>query len=475
MSEVKRISSNISWLTISEIGSKIIGFVFVIIIARYLKTVIFGQYSFAISFGIIFSVVAEFGLGTLLTREVARDKNKAFKYLGNLFVLKIFISVLTFGLIYLSVQFFNKPENIEYLVYLAGLNIILISYNTFFRSVFRAFEKMKYETYSRLIERIALLLLTILVVIFNLGVISIFWALIIGEAISFIYTLWILNKKFTQLKPQYDFAFWKAALKPSIYFTITGLFINIYFKIDVIMLSTMKNDQITGLYSAAYDLMLAFLFVPTVLAAAVYPLLSNFYKNYKERLQTLIPRLIKYFLIIGIPLSLGLLGLSKYLINILYGQDFSGSIIIFQYLSIALIFVFLNFIFSTLFNSIDKQKILTLTSGFGMVFNIAVNFILIPRYSATGAVIATILTEILLSALSLYYLNKYFNLINAQNLFKFLKIVLAGIFMALMTYLLRFEPILGLLAGFFGFAALLFLINIFTHQDKKYLREIIKK
>ena len=77
MNIVQRIAKNSLVLLASNIISKILGFFYLMYIARYLGAEGFGILSFALAFTGIFSVFSDLGLGPLTVREVARDKSLA--------------------------------------------------------------------------------------------------------------------------------------------------------------------------------------------------------------------------------------------------------------------------------------------------------------------------------------------------------------------------------------------------------------
>ena len=104
---IKRISKNIIALTTGEIISKIFLFLLMVYAARILGVSSFGKLSFALSFSMLTVVLSDLGINTYLIREIARKKELVNKYFANAFVSKIFLSLVTFGLVYLFLNFLN--------------------------------------------------------------------------------------------------------------------------------------------------------------------------------------------------------------------------------------------------------------------------------------------------------------------------------------------------------------------------------
>ena len=99
MSQVKTIFKNMSWLLISQIIAGICGFIWTVLIARYLGVSDYGILGFAISLTGILGITVDFGISTHIVRHIATDYDSAPKYLGNVFPLK---SLFSIGTIFLT-------------------------------------------------------------------------------------------------------------------------------------------------------------------------------------------------------------------------------------------------------------------------------------------------------------------------------------------------------------------------------------
>ena len=152
MNTIQRIAKNTGVLFSSQAITSLLGFFFVMYVARYLGAEGFGVLSFALAFGSIFGVFTNFGLTELTIREVARDKSLASKYLGNIILLRIIVVIIIFVFITLVFNLFGYPEEIIIVVYLIALSVILGSFTKAFYSVFQAFEKMEYQSLGRILN-----------------------------------------------------------------------------------------------------------------------------------------------------------------------------------------------------------------------------------------------------------------------------------------------------------------------------------
>jgi len=475
MSTVKRVTKNTAWLTIAEIAGKGVGFFIALIIARYLGPENYGYYAFAISFVTLFQVIVDFGLRPLLVREIARDTKQAGKYIGNFLTLKILLSGAFIGAVAVGLWLYGADVNLFYLTLIAGIHIIFISVTDLLRGVFQAFERMKFETIVRVVTKFSVLALTVVAVVLGLWTVSIMWALLIGTAAGTIVALWICQKYFVKLRLQFDKAFLKVALKQSVLFAITNIFIAIYFKIDTVMLESMKGALEVGYYNTAYELVFAFMFIPSVVSGAIYPVISRFYKEDKNKIGALVGRLIKYYTLAAVALIVFLTLLGAPLIRLFFGAEYEPSIPLFKILTFVLLFVFTNFLVGTLLNASNKQHVTTIAAGVCAAINIGINLVLIPTYGAAGAAIATIITEFTLGLISFMYLNqKLYPVFTGANIKKALRLVVVIAVTGLIAYYLgQWNIWVATPVSLLAFAGLVFALRLYTGKDRNYVREII--
>lgn len=477
MSTVKRIAKNTLWLTAAEIGAKGLGFVVAIVIARYLGPEDYGKYAFAISFVTLFQVLADFGMRPLLVREVARNNLAAEKYLANFLTLKIYLTFVLFGAVALAAWLYGTPLNLFILIMIAAAEIGANSFAEIFRGVFQAFERMKYEMTSRVLNKGLILGGTIVVIILGLRTLSIMLVLLIAGVVAAIYTVMVCRKYFAKLKLAFDKVFIKEALKQSFIFAITNIFISIYFKIDSVMLEKMRSVTEVGYYNTAYELVFAFMFVPTIFSAAIYPVLSRFYKDDPGKIQNLIARFLKYYTLSAIGLIVFLILLGGPLIRLFYGAQYDPSIILFQQLVVVLIFVFLNYLGGTLLNASNKQIVSTIGAGICAAVNIGLNLWLIPAYGASGAAVATIITEAILCLITFIYIDRrLYRIFTRENWFKGFKVAIMVIATGVLAYYLaQINIYLSTAASLGLFIGLIFVLRLYNPQDREYLRVILKR
>ncbi len=379
------IIKNTFWLFIAEGVNKGLMFFLLILVARYFGVEVFGKFSFALNFSMLFVILADFGLSTLTIRELARNKELTKKYIENIAVIKLILAFITCGLIVLISQFMGKSLEVNLIIYLFGIYVIINSFSDFFRSVFKAFEKMQYEAYSKILQGVILFIIALFFLLNGYPIIFVVSAFIIASSISFVFTLFLTWNKFTKFWLDLDFGFWKNVIKESWPFALSSLFMVIYFRIDTVMLGIFDNNYSVGIYSSAYNLIFLVFGVTSLLNLSLYPYLSR-NKSFK------INRLLLYYFSGGFLVALLLFFLSP-LIIFIYGPSFMDSIIALKYLGLVSIFLIPNSLFGIYYAAHNQQRFNLKVTGLLSVINIFLNIFLIPLFSYIGAIMSTIFTE----------------------------------------------------------------------------------
>lgn len=477
MNTVQRIAKNTIVLFIANIISKIISFFYVMYTARYLGAEGFGILSFALAFTAIFGVFTDLGLSPLTVREVARDKSLAGKYLGNIIVIKIFLVIITFGLIAITINLLGYSKQTIKVVYFLALSIIFGAFSGIFYSIFQAYGKMEYQSVGHILKGVLMLSGALFAISQGFSVVGFASIYFLVNAVVLGYSFVVCAWKFVLPRIEVDWSFWKPTIKEALPFGLAMTFVMIFYWIDSVMLSLMKGDEVVGWYNASYRLVLFLLFIPNAFIAAIYPIMSKFYITSQNYLRLSFEKSFKYLAIIGIPIGVGITLLAKRIILLIFGTEYMNSIFPLQILVWSSVFIFMSQPFGNLLNCLNKQAIVTKIAGICVLLNIVLNLILIPKFSLIGASIATVLTEFASLMLCLIYGFKIgYPFFSKKVEIIISKIIIASIMMGLFVIYFTHLALLVLLplAGLLYFAGL-YIIRGIDKEDINLVRNVIRR
>ena len=194
-------------------------------------------------------------------------------------------------------------------------------------------------------------------------------------------------------------------LKDSWPLILSGLVIAIYTKIDQVMIKNMLDSKELGYYAAAVRLSEAWYFIPVALTNSIFPAIVNAKKVsnkfYFNRMQKLYDILAWMAIAIAVPVSI----FSKDIINIIFGNEFQSAAPVLTIYIWAGVAVFLGVASSKYLITENFTKLSFFRTFIGMIFNVILNLILIPKYGIVGAAVAT-LVSYSVATFSLIFISK---------------------------------------------------------------------
>jgi len=381
-------------------------------IARYLGQEGFGSYALILAFLSIFNILADWGLYSLMTREISRPGADEKKIASNIFSLRVVILLIFLALALVIVWFFPYSLQIKIGVAVGAASFLFLSASQVLMGIFQKYLRVDKAILSEIIGRTIQLVLIICFIHLDLGFFSILVALVISSA-----SIFILNfsfaRQYVRLTFSFNFPYWKKLLKTALPIAVSLVLTLVYFKIDSIFLSlpiinrSSTNPVIdVGIYNIAYKVLEGLIFFPAMFVGLVMPLLSKFAFSNRNQFKKIFQKTLDVLIIIIIPLIVGLLILSLPIVTLIGGKDFIASAQPLQVLVFAVGLIFLGNLFGHSIIALDKQKVGAWIYFGGMVFNVITNLIFIPKYSYLGAAITTVFTELIVTFLMLYLIWK---------------------------------------------------------------------
>jgi len=473
MRTAKRVVKNFLSISFAQVISQIITFLVIVYLARVLGAANFGKINFAQGVILYFILITNLGLTTLGVREIARSKDNINSYIGSLITLRLVLAIFSFCLVLIFISLIPKPVEIKYLIAFYGLSIFPSALSI--EWVFQGIEKMEFIGISRILSRISYAGL-IFVSIKNakqLLLIPCLW--VVGNIVATGFLVYLFVKRFGRIKLRFNFSLAKKLIKRALPMGAAFIMIQIYYNFDIVMLGFMKTDEVVGWYSAVYKVIMIILAFIPLFVNTVFPLMSKYYKESKEKLQTLISSSTRLLSTVTLPVGVGGMILAKPIISFFYpGGEFDNGIIAFQILIWSVVIISIRCIYEQSFLACDREKRYLVGVIIGGITNIVLNIILIPFFSLNGAAIATVISELTFSLYMLFY----FQIIKRRTIAKhLLKPSIATIFMGIIIYYVRNLPLFfSILIGIISYTVIMLLIRGVTVKEINWWRkEVIKK
>ena len=473
MNQVHTIFKNMSWLLISQIIASIFGFVWTILLARYLGVDNYGILGFAVSMTGILGVIDDLGISTHIVRHISTDYESAPKYLGNAIPLKVIFSGINLIVTLIILILLNVNQFTIYITLLFSIEMIFISYVGTLYGTFQAFEKGEFQGIGIVLMNTTTLICILISIYADLGLEGVTFSYILANLINFIYAYYVLNKHILKPKYEFDWEFCKKITLVSIPFAVTGILYTIYYSIDIIMLTNMIGDYATGIYNATYKLISVLTLFYSVYTAVIFPVMSKLFKNDKKLLIISYEKSIKYLMLIIIPIAIGTMLYSSDIIQLIYGHKYDQASSVLSILIWTVCLLFISGASNTLLNASHKEVTVTKIYAIAAVFNVVLNFIMIPHLSYNGAAITTVLSDVLIIILQTYVIYKIGHKPNKKLYFGLIKIIIGSAVLGIALYFLNLNMWVAIPVGIIIYFAVITLLKFFDDDDKYVIREIL--
>jgi polysaccharide transporter, PST family len=425
--ELRKILDNINWVGGEKVVQLILTIFVSAFVARYLGPEQLGIKNYAISFVTLFSVLNTLGLDAIVVRNIVNNPNKKDEYLGSTIVLRFIGSFLLILLSLGGVMILRPNEPlIHIIVVIIGMSHLFKSFETI-DLWFQSQVKSKYTVQARFIAFFTVSILNIVLVLTQQPLIAFVLIVLLDSIIASIFLVIFYQKKglISILKWKARINTMKELLKDSWPLILSGLAVSIYMRIDQIMIGNMIGDTELGIYSVAVKLSESWYFIPMVITASVFPAILHARKKskklYHQRLQKLYDFSTWFTIIISLIVTL----LSPFIINILFGNEYSGASTVLSIHIWAGIFVFMGVVNSKYLIPENLVKLSLYRTLIGAITNILLNIILISSYGIIGAAIATLLSYGLQAYISLLFFKKakvlFFMITRSFNIVRIIK------------------------------------------------------
>ena len=194
MSKGRRTVKHTGILMGMELGVRVLDALVAITLARYLAPQGFGLLAFAISFSWIFSILPGFGMGSLVTRNLARDPQELSRYVSNGLIAKLLLALTTLVLMALTSWILRySPEKCT-IVFIAALLMILETNVRSILSFFQAALRMNEVAVVNLAVRVGWVGGSLIVMGFKGGVTDLLWARVFTTGVGLVVSVWLINR-----------------------------------------------------------------------------------------------------------------------------------------------------------------------------------------------------------------------------------------------------------------------------------------
>ena len=384
-----------SWSFTAKGTAFLLYFLLNVYLARTLGVEGFGTWSFFLSILTIITLISYFGINASTKKFVAQynKTNELNNVLKSSLKLRLIFSLI-FSIILILVHkplaiLIGRPEFAPLFLLSAPL-IILAGLVEFLKDIFMGLHRIIYNFIVNLFEYGLKLILVITFLKVSLDMSNIVNSFTIACLITSMIGFYILYAKFYRENINHvenDFVGKIFRYSIPLFFISIGFLIAT--EVDTVMLGLLSTDAEVGTYAIAKQIIIKLPHISLAMAMGTMPVFAKLNKGNKDELKKLFYKLLRTNALIFAIISLGIIFFSRYFVPLIFGIEYNSSVLPLQILTIYLVGFSFSIFLSTFLDYQGLARKRAVNLSVSMVLNIILNLILIPKYGAVGAAIAT--------------------------------------------------------------------------------------
>ena len=436
MNNSKSITKNYLFNLINQILLIIIPIITTPYVSRVLGADGVGKYSFSNSIASYFVIFASLGFMYYAQREIAKyqdNKKKQSEIFWEIIIVRS-VSVLTALIVYFAAIVLGVfKEEYTLLMMILSVSILAVAFDISF--LFAGNEDFSKTVVTNTVVRILNVIAIFVFVkdrndLWKYVLITVLTVLTAKASLSVYAKNFLCKIEIKSLRPIRH-------IKPAVILFLPTIAISVYTYLDKTMIGVITgSDFENGFYEQAEKIVKIVMTVVTSLGAVMIPRNSNaFERKDMQAIRQNIYRSVRFVLLLGIPMMIGLIAVSDNMVPWFLGDGYYKSANIMKILSVLILAIGLSNVFGLQYLiPAGEDKKFTISVTCGAFTNFLLNLVLIRLFKSYGAAIATIVAETVVTVIMFCFIRKNVSL--CEILKNSTKYLISGIIMFVPCFVL---------------------------------------
>lgn len=359
----------------------------------------YGFYFSLFNFAFILNILLDLGITNFNNRTISRDHDLLNPHLSKIVPLKFLLSII-YAVIVFGAGLLIGYSSIQFkLLLVLILNQFLSSFILYLRSNISGIQLYRTDSLLSVLDRSMMILFNGILLWTNITrqpyrIEWFVYSQTLSYSITFIIIFLIVRFHSGQIKLNFSLAAFTSILKKSYPFALLILLMSFFNRADSVMIERLLPDgkEQAGIYAQSFRFLDALSQFALLFAGLLLPMFSKMLKT-GENTEGLIS--LAASLLLGIGIAVAGLGIfyNHEIIEFMYHEVKLYSPAIFSILMCGFIFISLSYIYGTLLTANNNLRQLNILAALTVVLNIGLNLLLITRYKALGAAIASLSSQ----------------------------------------------------------------------------------
>jgi O-antigen/teichoic acid export membrane protein len=374
--------------TAGYVGGLALAIISAPLIIRHLGIADYGRYVTVLSVVTVATGVTEGGLVTLAIREYSTTGGAArLELMRTLLGLRLALSVAGVAVAVAFSAIAGYEDALVIGTLIAGAGFLATSVQLLAAVPLQASLRNGAVTLLELARQALTVAMIVAGTLAGAGVLAFLTVPLLAALPVLLATLWLIRGRFP-LVPALHPDRWRPLLAATVPFAAVSVIAVIYFRVGIVTLSVISTEEETGYFATAFRVLEAFVGVPNVVVAAVFPILARAGHTDLERFRYAMERVLYVCIAGGAGLALSVALGSEFIVQVLAGDAGEPAVPILRTLSLALLASFLGSAAGYGLLSLRRQVAVVIAIGLGLVTNLCLILLLAPAHGAEGAAVA---------------------------------------------------------------------------------------
>jgi O-antigen/teichoic acid export membrane protein len=399
---LRRIGQNTGILLLVNGVGSIFGFFMAAALGRGLGDAGFGQYSFVMTWLLSLMLFSEFGLSTVLTRDLAAQLEHTPGYLINSLAGKTVLGLPAILILLLLAPWISPTQNQDVIMALRWGVLFLYSGLVFssFTAVFKAHQQMLPILWLTLSGQMVLFAGTLALILAQQPLFTIIAWAGLSQSLQCVlaYSLYKKNISTSSADDDISLEMIKFLIVRAWPFALAGFLAALQLRANILLLAYLQGDQALGWYAAANRFVEMGKQLPGAYYVAILPamaaLAGTASPDQRQTLQKMFTQSRLGLLGFGLLAAAGALLLARPVLTLTYGSTFDAATSTLQILTLSLIPAAQNSISIIYLYANGDEKFVNLLTVLGIVLNLSLCFWLIPLWGPAGTAMALLIAEV---------------------------------------------------------------------------------
>jgi len=390
---LQQLVGNTGWMMGDQIARQAVGLLVGVWLARYLGPQLFGDLSYAFAVVLIVSPISMLALDSITIRRLAQDPAGRNDALGTSFVLMAATGALSY-LLTMATILLSRPDDqlIHWLVGILAASMIVQAFIAI-EFWFESQMQWKYTVYAKTSAFMLVNVVKIALILLKAPLIAFAWIGLAETILGSIGLLIVYHRRGFSIRAwRFSRSVAKTLLRDSWPLVLSTMLTMIYLRIDQIMIGNMIGSEELGVYSVAVRVAEAWYFIPMVISSSVFPAIVKTEAISEQLFSTQMQKLYNWMALLAYGVAVPVAFFADEIIDLLFSSAYSQAGPLLALLIWAGLFTSLGAARDVFVISKNWTRVSLVSVALGSALNIVLNYTLIPRLGAMGAVVATLIS-----------------------------------------------------------------------------------